>query len=161
MKKWKMKPQLRKSTEEEQQDLNTQEPSSTEELIERVNFKETQLFTKFIKTKKGKYSGSFKLTDLITRFQFTIDAVSSKGVYGALTSTFDSNKAFFVESNIPLFLTNGDKISVPVVITNNNPISVNVDLDRFHNIPKSRAVYPCFRLRNKSKSLLTQPSQFR
>ena len=53
--------------------------------------------------------------------------MSSKGVYGALTSNFNSNKAFFIESNIPPFLTNGDKISVPVII-NNNPISVNIDL---------------------------------
>ena len=114
--------------EEEKPVVNTLKSSSTEEPIERVNFKETQLFTKFIQTKRGRYSGSFKLTDLITKFQFTVDAVSSKGVYGALTSTFDSNKPFYIESNIPLFLTNGDKISVPLVINNNNPISVTVDV---------------------------------
>lgn len=103
--------------------------SKADQAAERVNFKETQYFTKFIKTSNGKSSGSFKLTDLITQFQITVDAVSSVGVYGALTTTFNSNKPFYIESSIPLFLTNSDIITVPLILTNNNPTPVSVKLD--------------------------------
>ena len=107
---------------------NNSESSKEEFTTERVNFKQTQLFTAFFNTKNGKYKGSFKLTDVITKFRFLVDAVTTSGVYGALVDSFNSNKDFYIESNIPFFLTSQDKINVPVVIHNNKNEDLNVDL---------------------------------
>ena len=107
---------------------NSSESSKEEFTAERVNFKQTQLFTAFFNAKNGKYKGSFKLTDVITKFRFSVDAVSTSGVYGALVDSFNSNKDFYIESNIPFFLTSQDKINVPVVIHNNKNEDLNVDL---------------------------------
>jgi uncharacterized protein YfaS (alpha-2-macroglobulin family) len=78
--------------------------------------------------KNGEYSGSFTLTDLITKFRFSVDAVSREGVYGMLQSSFNSNKPFYVESKVPFFFTNQDQLHVPIVIHNNQDEAVVVAL---------------------------------
>ena len=118
-----------KESETEIKNTENSSKSSKEEFAaERVNFKQTQLFTTFFNAKNGKYKGSFKLTDVITKFRFSVDAVSTSGVYGALVDSFNSNKDFYIESNIPFFLTSQDKINVPVIIHNNKNEDLNVDL---------------------------------
>ena len=118
-----------KESEDESKGTENSSKSSKEEFTaERVNFKQTQLFTTFFNAKNGKYKGSFKLTDVITKFRFSVDAVSTSGVYGALVDSFNSNKDFYIESNIPFFLTSQDNINVPMVIHNNKNEDLNVDL---------------------------------
>ena len=111
------------------EELEEETISSEEELIaERVDFKQTQLFSQFIIAKNGHYKGSFKLGDLITKFRFEINSVTKAGVYGMHHSYFNSNKDFYIESNLPFFFTSLDKIDVPVIIHNNKNTDLKIKL---------------------------------
>jgi hypothetical protein len=108
-------------------------------VAERANL--TQLFTNFILIKKGKYEGSFTLNEVITKFRFEVNAVSKSGVYGMLLSYFNSNKDFYIESNVPFFFTSKDEIKVPVVIHNSKGKDLTVELDLETNLEHNELEY--------------------
>ena len=121
-----MSVEVEKPTEETE--ISSESNSKDEFIAERVNFKQTQLFTEFVVASHGQYKGSFKLSDVITKFRFSVDAVSPSGVYGSLIDSLSSIKDFYIESNVPFFLTSQDKINVPVVIHNNKNEDLTVNL---------------------------------
>jgi len=49
---------------------NVQEKSTKYESSERIDFAQTVLFKQFIKVSNGQLKGSFKLSELITKFRF-------------------------------------------------------------------------------------------
>lgn len=49
---------------------------------ERVDLTETVLFTSSNKVKSGTFKGQFRLSDLITKFRITVNAIDAKGSIG-------------------------------------------------------------------------------
>ena len=49
---------------------------------ERVDLTETVLFSSSNRVRTGKLSGSFHLSDLITKFRITVNAIDASGLIG-------------------------------------------------------------------------------
>ena len=109
---------------------NVQEKSSGSEytMKERIDFTQTVLFKEFIKVSNGQLKGSFNLSELITKFRFQVDAVSSNGIYGLNIAQFSTSKDFYIHAEMPFTLTAGDKVNIPITISNNLNKPVNVKL---------------------------------
>lgn len=123
------------SQEGDSEGETTGETEETEESqAERTDFTQTQIFTDYIFTAQGRYKGSFKLSDLISTFRFEVNAITYDGVYGINRKTFTTEKDFFIESKIPLFMTSQDSLNVPIVIHNRRSESVTVQLTATSNL---------------------------
>ena len=114
-----MKPQDSKDVKTEDSKYDTKE---------RVDFAQTVLFTQFLNVTNGRLTGSFKLSELITKFRFQVDSVSDTGLYGLSTSFFTTSKDFYLNADVPFVLTAGDKLDIPVLIVNNLGKAVTVTL---------------------------------
>ena len=77
------------------------------------------MFSKFTKAKSGYVSGSFDLSDLITKFSLSVDAVSGDGLYGFAKKEFSTKKDFYMVADMPFTMAALDKLDVPVTIFNN------------------------------------------
>lgn len=86
------------------------------------------MFKEFVKVSNGQLKGSFNLSELITKFRFQVDAVSSTGIYGLSTTPFSTSKDFYLHADMPFTLTAGDKINIPITLSNNlnKPLTVNL-----------------------------------
>ena len=93
---------------------------------ERVDLTETVLFSSSNRVKSGTYKGSFRLSDLITKFRITVNAIDVKGGIGYKKMNFQSNKPLYVNFDVPTTMTVDDKIKVNVRIGNLNSYSLNV-----------------------------------
>lgn len=68
--------------------------------------------------KAGKYRGSFILSDLITRFRFSVDAFDNEGSLGYTTALITSQKYFYLDFSPPVSMVVGDSLSIPVNLFN-------------------------------------------
>jgi uncharacterized protein YfaS (alpha-2-macroglobulin family) len=101
---------------------------------ERVDLTETVLFSSSNRVKNGVLKGQFRLSDLITKFRITVNAIDTNGVIGYKRTNFQSNKPLYVSFDVPSTMTVSDKIKVNVRIGNLNGYSLNV---RFTSAPPS------------------------
>jgi uncharacterized protein YfaS (alpha-2-macroglobulin family) len=87
---------------------------------DRVDFTETLYFAAGVRTDaSGHASVSFGLSDAVTAYRASGDAVSATGALGAGTLTFESVQPFYIEPKMPLVLTTGDRADVPLAFVNN------------------------------------------
>jgi len=93
---------------------------------ERVDLTETVLFSSSNRIKKGVLKGSFRLSDLITKFRITVNAIDQSGLIGYQKLNFQSNKPLYVNFDVPSTMTVTDKIKVNVQVGNLNSYSLNV-----------------------------------
>ena len=99
---------------------------------ERVDLTETVLFSSSNRVKSGSLKGSFRLSDLITKFRITVNAIDSTGVIGYKKANFQVMKSLYVAFDIPSTMTVSDQIKVNVKIGNLNGYSLNV---KFTSMP--------------------------
>lgn len=95
---------------------------------ERIDFTETVLFSSSARVKSGSLKGQFRLSDLITKFRITVNAIDVKGVIGYKKTNFQSNKQLYINFDVPRTMTVSDKIKVNLKIGNLNSHSMNVHL---------------------------------
>jgi len=93
---------------------------------ERVDLTETVLFSSSNRVTNGILRGSFRLSDLITKFRITVNAIDTTGVIGYKKVSFQSNKSLYVSYDIPSTMTVSDKIRINMRISNLNAYSLNV-----------------------------------
>jgi len=93
---------------------------------ERVDLTETVLFSSSNRVSSGSLKGQFRLSDLITKFRITVNAIDVKGAIGYKKMNFQSNKPLYVNFDVPTTMTLGDKIKVDMRIGNLNSFSLNV-----------------------------------
>jgi uncharacterized protein YfaS (alpha-2-macroglobulin family) len=101
---------------------------------ERVDLTETVLFSSSNRVKNGIVKGSFRLSDLITRFRITVNAIDSTGVIGYKKTNIKVSKALYAVFDVPSTMTVSDKIKVNVKVGNLNAYSLNV---KFTSLPSS------------------------
>ena len=111
-----------------QDSKNVKTEDSKYDAKERVDFAQTVLFTQYLNVTNGQLKGSFKLSELITKFRFQVDAVSISGIYGLNTIFFSTSKDFYLTADVPFILTAGDKLDIPISIVNNLPKPLTVNL---------------------------------
>jgi len=107
---------------------NVHEKTTEYDMKERVDFTQTVMFKEFKKISGGQLKGSFNLSELITKFRFQVDGVSSTGLYGLNIAYFSTSKDFYLSADIPFALTAGDKINIPITLNNNlkTPLTVRL-----------------------------------
>ena len=93
---------------------------------ERVDLTETVLFSSSNRIKNGVLKGSFRLSDLITKFRITVNAIDTKGKIGYSKYNFQCNKPLYINFDVPQTMTVSDKIKVDLRIGNLNAFSLNV-----------------------------------
>ena len=93
---------------------------------DRVDLTETVLFSSSNRVSGGKIKGTFRLSDLITQFRVTVNAIDAKGVIGYKKANFQSNKPLYISFDVPSTMTVSDKINVDLRIGNLNAYSLNV-----------------------------------
>jgi uncharacterized protein YfaS (alpha-2-macroglobulin family) len=93
---------------------------------ERVDLTETVLFSSSNRVKSGTLKGSFRLSDLITKFRITVNAIDTRGVIGFNKYLFQCNKPLYINFDAPSTMTVTDKIKVDLRIANLNAFSLNV-----------------------------------
>jgi len=99
-----------------------EERVSGEEPRVREYFPETFIFEPAIITdKNGMASITAKLPDAITNWRVTGFGSTEDGLLGSFTSDIRVFQDFFVDIDLPLYLTEGDEISIPVAIYNYLP----------------------------------------
>lgn len=93
---------------------------------ERVDLTETVLFSSSNRVKNGQLKGSFRLSDLITKFRITVNAIDTKGKIGYRKYNIQCNKPLYINFDVPQTMTVSDKIKVDLRIGNLNAYSLNV-----------------------------------
>ncbi|MCS7243615.1 MAG: alpha-2-macroglobulin family protein [Candidatus Calescibacterium sp.] len=75
---------------------------------------------------------SLKLPDSITNWKAQFFGVSKSGKIGSKTVDITVFQEFFIDIDNPLFLTNGDEVSIPIVVYNytSKKMDVNVELQQ-------------------------------
>ena len=95
----------------------------------RRYFPETLFFNpSLITDKDGNASLKLKLADSITKWRMSITSSSKKGELGSTEKGIRVFQDFFVDLDLPIALTDGDKISIPVAIYNYLPTSQKIEL---------------------------------
>ncbi|MFN3995700.1 MAG: alpha-2-macroglobulin family protein, partial [bacterium] len=89
---------------------------SKDDFLVRQYFPET-FYSSLIQVDKNKKI-SLVLPDSITNWKAKFFAVSSNGKIGSKTLDITVFQEFFIDINNPLFLTQGDEISLPIVVYN-------------------------------------------
>lgn len=93
---------------------------------ERVDLTETVLFSSSNRIRSGSLKGQFRLSDLITKFRITVNAIDTRGTIGYKKASFQSNKSLYINFDVPSTMTVSDKIKIDLKIGNLNPYSLNV-----------------------------------
>ncbi|HJZ97947.1 MAG TPA: alpha-2-macroglobulin family protein, partial [Candidatus Solibacter sp.] len=81
-----------------------------------------------ITDKDGRASVSIPLADSITTWRTAMLASTVRGALGTATSSVKVFQDFFVDLDMPVTLTQGDRISIPVAVYNYSPAKGDVDL---------------------------------
>ncbi|MHC4250484.1 MAG: alpha-2-macroglobulin family protein [Planctomycetota bacterium] len=71
--------------------------------------------------KTGELTVEFDLSDAVTTFRVTADAVAGNGALGEGTSEVRSTRPFHIEARLPVAVSTGDVVRVPVCVTNSSP----------------------------------------
>ena len=87
---------------------------------ERIDLTETLLFSSANRVRSGSLKGQFRLSDLITKFRITVNAIDTRGAIGYRRSNFQSSKSLYVNFDVPGMMTVEDKIKVNLRIGNLN-----------------------------------------
>ena len=91
---------------------------------ERVDLTETVLFSSTNRVTSGTKKGQFWLSDLITKFRITANAIDSNGAIGYKKMNFQSNKALYINYDVPSTMAVGDQMKVDLRIGNLNSYSL-------------------------------------
>jgi hypothetical protein len=81
-----------------------------------------------ITDKDGRASISIPLADSITTWRMAMLASTVRGALGSATSSVKVFQDFFVDLDMPVTLTQGDRVSIPVAVYNYSPAKGEVDL---------------------------------
>lgn len=81
-----------------------------------------------ITDKNGRASISIPLADSITTWRMAMLASTVRGALGSGTSSVKVFQDFFVDLDMPVTLTEGDRVSIPVAVYNYSPAKGEVDL---------------------------------
>lgn len=81
-----------------------------------------------ITDKNGRASISIPLADSITTWRMAMLASTVRGALGSATSSVKVFQDFFVDLDMPVTLTQGDRVSIPVAVYNYSPAKGEVDL---------------------------------
>mmetsp|Transcript_19520 Transcript_19520/g.14214 ORF Transcript_19520/g.14214 Transcript_19520/m.14214 type:complete len:132 (-) Transcript_19520:1517-1912(-) len=85
----------------------------------RVDKTETQFYSAMTKVGSSrKFTGSFYLSDLITKFRITVNAIDTKGRIGYLNSAFQTQLPFYLQFEMPTSMAVGDVMKIPVNVKN-------------------------------------------
>lgn len=98
----------------------------------RRHFPETLLWLpELITDADGRASVAIELADSITTWRASISGVSADGALGATTARLQVFQEFFVDVDLPVALTQGDRITVPVAIYSylDRPQQVRLQID--------------------------------
>jgi len=87
-----------------------------------------------ITDKDGRASVSIPLADSITTWRMAMLASTTRGALGTGTSSVKVFQDFFVDLDMPVTLTQGDRISIPVAVYNYSPAKGDVNL-QLHEEP--------------------------
>jgi uncharacterized protein YfaS (alpha-2-macroglobulin family) len=125
---------------------------------ERIDLTETVLFTSAKRIKSGTFKGSFRLSDLITKFRITANAIDSTGVIGYRRELFQVNKALYINFDVPGTMTVSDKINIDLHVGNLNafPLSVKITTDSGLATSPIGFTVPAGTFTVKAKSSLTK-----
>jgi hypothetical protein len=90
---------------------------------DRVDFAETLYWNAGVKTdaKTGTGTVSFATSDAVTSFRVFADAFDASGDLGSASSAIKSVQPFYVETKMPLEVTQGDELRIPVTLVNGTP----------------------------------------
>ena len=81
-----------------------------------------------ITDKDGRASISIPLADSITTWRMAMLASTARGALGTATSSVKVFQDFFVDLDMPVTLTQGDRVSIPVAVYNYSSAKGEVDL---------------------------------
>lgn len=76
----------------------------------------------------GKASVTIRVADSITTWRMAMLASTARGALGSGTSSLKVFQDFFVDLDLPVTLTQGDRVSLPVAVYNYSPHAGNVSL---------------------------------
>jgi len=117
----------------------------TQDLHIRKWFPETLLFIPEVITDENGFARkTVKLADSITSWNLKVSANTIDGGLGAAEDTITVFQDFFIDADLPLFLTRKDIITIPVTITNylnkdqNISVSLFTDTDKWFKIIDSK-----------------------
>ena len=99
----------------------------------RQHFPETLLFLPELVTDvKGEASYALPLADSITTWRLTASANSAHGLLGSTSHPIRVFQDFFIDLDLPVFLTQNDEVSIPVAIYNYlaHPQKISLELER-------------------------------
>lgn len=81
-----------------------------------------------ITDRDGRASIAIPMADSITTWRMALIASTRHGVLGSSTSSLKVFQDFFVDLDLPVTLTQGDRVSIPVAVYNYSSATGNVDL---------------------------------
>jgi len=90
---------------------------------------ESVFFSAAKRTSNGKISGSFVLSDLITKFRLTANVFNKDGAIGFNQKTLQSQKAFYINYALPVSMVVGDELDIPIYLFNNLDSNAQVNLN--------------------------------
>lgn len=109
--------------------MDKKETVEKEELRVREYFPETFIFEPALITdKSGLVKLEVKMPDAITTWRVTGFGSTISGSLGSFISDIRVFQDFFVDIDLPLYLTEGDEISIPVAIYNYLPKQQNIKI---------------------------------
>jgi uncharacterized protein YfaS (alpha-2-macroglobulin family) len=95
----------------------------------RRHFPETLIWRpEIITDEKGRASVEIPLADSITTWRLSLSAVSAAGELGASTTPLPVFQEFFVDLDLPVSLTQNDRVQVPVAVYNHRDADQTVRL---------------------------------
>jgi uncharacterized protein YfaS (alpha-2-macroglobulin family) len=89
---------------------------------------ETVFYSSALKTRTGIINGTFKLSDLITKFRISANSFDKSGALGYSRSDFQTQKPFYIDFQLPPSMVVGDSLSIPIFAYNNMDTNVTVPL---------------------------------
>ena len=127
---------------------------------QRIDLTETVLFSSANRIRTGSLKGSLRLSDLITQFRITVNAVGTDGSIGYKKYTFQTAKNFYVNFDMPQTMTVGDQMNVDLHIGNlySKPLVVTIAANLSDGAPVKIALTgsaPTVRTRTMSTQTIT------
>jgi uncharacterized protein YfaS (alpha-2-macroglobulin family) len=107
----------------------------------KIDLTQTVAYTSTGYTKTGQLKGSFVLNDLLTSYEFSVDAFTSTGVLGTATSFVSTKDFLSVAYTLPNYIVVGDSLKVPATITNSGPSAITLNL---YNIAGDSSITTAF-----------------
>jgi uncharacterized protein YfaS (alpha-2-macroglobulin family) len=94
----------------------------------KIDMTETVAYTSAGVAVAGAFKGTFVLNDLLTNYQFNVDAFTQSGVYGSGSTVLTTRDFVSLSYVLPTFLVVGDSLKVPITIANQATSAITLNL---------------------------------